>query len=444
MSEAERSLALRAKTRFLWAISTYVLGEFLDEVLAVNLGVFWFRPIKIGTMVAMLMTLRYIWIPFHARGAARWLLVFWGAYNFWWGISIFWNPGFGTLLNQSNILSRHIQEYLLTCGLAGAMIRAGGFNSIGPFFLLYPIMAHLDLAAGIGDYIAGHRVLRSGVVESSAVYGIGMHGFHHERLNLAELLILGGAFLLGSRPRGLFLKIARLPIMLATPFILFLLDSYSGFLGYLLFMLICGFRIMGWWGRSIMLIMAVVFVTFIPRLVSTFVPLAVQKESQQRLEQRLEGQNSSSWRYLATDYLIKAVKEDPQLFGNGYLATQDVLYNVLGTASSPHTIASIPFEQGIIGVILFLAFGMSWAYHAGRFILREPAAELVSRPIYLCLVAMLCCALMRVLFYYQVRNINYYLLTTAFLAVAYLGYGTPAGNGSDRQPLPLLPNGGAG
>ncbi|MEO6096572.1 MAG: hypothetical protein ABIW76_13040 [Fibrobacteria bacterium] len=263
-----------------------------------------------------------------------------------------------------------------------------------------------------------------------------MHGFHHERLNLAELLILGSAFLMGTRPRSIFLKIGRLPFLIVTPFILFLLDSYSGFLGYLLFILICGFRFMKWRGRIVLLIMAVIFAKFIPDLVVRFVPLAVQKENQARLESRLEGQNSTSWRYVATEFLIKATVRDPQLFGNGYLSTSTIMNDILGNDSSPHTIASIPYEQGLVGVAIFLGFALCWAFHAGRYVLREPADEMVAKPIYLCIVAMICCATMRILFYYQVRNVDFYTLTTAFLSVAYLGYRNPRGARTEAASRP--------
>lgn len=421
-AERKDELAQRAASRFKWAFAFYVLGDFLDEVLSVDLGAFWFRPVKIGLLLGMLLSLRYARIPFRAPGTARWMLVIWGIYNLWWGISIFWNPGFGSFLNQSNIVLRHLQEFILTCGLAGALVRAGGFMPVQTVFLFFPVLAHLDLFAALGDYVAGERILRAGVVDSTSVYGIGMHGFHHERLNLAELLILGSAYLMGSKPKGILPKVARLPLITVTPFILFLLDSYSGFLGFLLFILIVAFRFMSWWGRSALLAMVFVFVGLIPKLIDIFVPLAVQKESQARLESRMEGQNTSSFRAVASEYLIREMLDNPQPFGHGYLSTEGVMSEYLGLKSTPHTIASIPYEQGLIGAGIFLVFAFCWISRAGLFVLRAPMEDMLPRPVRFCVIAMLCCATMRVFFYYQVRNIPYYCLTTALLSVAYLAY----------------------
>jgi hypothetical protein len=412
----------RASFRFQWAFITYILGVFLDEVFTIDLGIFYFRPAKIGLLVGAFLVLRYCKIAFHRSEYTSLLFLSFGMYNLWWGATAFWGDRFSSPLNQLNVMMVHTADTVFVFGLAGALLTAGSASPILRSMRIFILIAVLEIVAGSLDYLVGHRVIPSGVMEADYTYGAGILGFHAERLIFAEYLVIATSVCLGCINKSVFDFVLRRIILVLAPVFLMLLSSYTGILAYLLFMSWYFIHQNSNWRHWLLRIIVISLALVIfPVIYNKCVPEVEKNVRKAKFERRLKANDEQSkgvWRYVASDYLIKEVINHPTLFGNGYLSTEKVLNELLGNDSTPHTIASIPYEQGIIGFFIFTFFLFFWTSAFRKAAFPGKRIYLLPKEVRFLTIAISCCAAMRILFYYQLRNHPVHLLSIALLRFA--------------------------
>lgn len=407
-----------AEQRLHSALVIYLLGFFLNEVLTIDLGPFFLRPEKIALLVSCYLVFPYVSVPFKSAGKAAGLLRVWVYYNFWMGISVFWNPDYGTFLNQLNVFIKHGGEALLTCGFVGAIIRTGGMNAIRRLFPLFMLFISLEIVTGTLDYLAGQRVVPSGTRDADYTYGIGIFGFHAERLFFAELMVLGTAISLGRLTSGGGNPLLRWIVFALAPLFLLLLTSYTGIMAYLLLLSVYLLKLSNLKGRLVIVVLAVVGIAVMPGLYNTLTPDWFREATTKKLESRMEGGDTTEWRFLTSVYLLEKVLENPSFIGEGYFASKDEIGKFFDKAVTSHTLVSIPFEQGMIGVALFgslLFILLKQFYALAR---RNTFQDQLPNDIRLFVIAVTLCTLMRFLFYYQVANFYPYLLAVTLLTSA--------------------------
>ena len=411
-----------AEKRLYNALVIYLVGFFLNEVLTIDLGLLFLRPEKIALLVGCYLVFPYASVPFNVAGKSSLLLRTWVYYNLWMGISVFWNPEYGSILNQLNIFLKHGGEALLTCGFVGAIMRAGGLNTLRRVLPLFVLFAFTEIITGSLDYLLGQRVVPSGTRDADYTYGIGIFGFHAERLIFAEIMVIGTAISLGRLTSGGGSFLLRWIVLVLAPLFLLLLSSYTGILAYLLLLSIYLMKLANWKGRLSIVIIMVLGVAVFPNLYGTLTPDWFREATAKKLESRMEGSETSEWRFLTSAYLLERVWENPSLVGQGYFASKDEIGSLFDKANTSHTLASIPYEQGAIGVALlgWLLFLFLW--HLYDFLRSDDTHDHMPKDIRLFVVAVALCALMRFLFYYQVSNVYLYLLAVTFLSSAKICY----------------------
>ncbi len=406
----------RASQRFQWAFQIYVLSVFINEVLTINLGLFYFRPEKIGILLGIALTLRYCKVVFSTSKRASFLLLSWAIYNLWWGCSAFWSiDRYPSILNQFNVLFMHLADTLFVFGMIGALITSRSFVPLIRSMRLFVIIAFLEILSGSLDYIAGHRVIHSGVRAADYTYGIGIFGFHAERLYFAEYLVIANSVCLGLRNCSLVWRLLRWLIVILTPVFLSLILSYTGIVVYLLFM--------GWYflrnatmkNRLICVGLLLAFVFVVPKIYNQFTPEIVKQMRTKKFEKR-DQDSSDTWRYLATTILIDETMRHPSLVGHGYFSTEMILDDQLGKRSTPHTIISIPYEQGVIGVLIAVVLFSQLMIAFFNKTLQGDRNCILPNDVRLFVLGVSCCALGRMLFYYQVRNYYVYVLAVLLLS----------------------------
>lgn len=407
-----------AEQRLHVALVVFLLGFFLNEALTIDLGPFFLRPEKISLLIGCVLLLRYAVVPFKVRGKVSLLLLVWVYYNLWMGLSVFWNQEYGTFLNQLNVLLKHCGEALLTCCIVGAVIRIGGVLSLRKILPLFMLFVLLEIVTGSLDYLAGQRVVPSGTRDAEYTYGIGIFGFHAERLFFAELMVIGTAISFGRLSCGGGNPLVKWLVLAVAPLFLLLLSSYTGILTYLLLLAVYMVKIGTPKGRALILALVLLGGGLLPNLYGTLTPDWFRESTAKKLEGRMEGGETSEWRFVTSAYLLERVVEEPTLFGKGYFSSKDEIGRFFDKAATSHTLISIPYEQGGVGVVLFGLLLILLLSHLFDLLRRSGPHQAVPPDLRLFIVAVSLCSLSRFLFYYQIANVYLYLLAVALLVSA--------------------------
>src|SRR5690606_22431295 len=96
----------------------------------------------------------------------------------------------------------------------------------------YVVLGVLNILAGYMDYIVGRRVIPSGVRSADYTYGIGIMGFHADRIYLGEYIVITIACMIGMSSVSLRYRVLLVIATLVGGAQLILMNSYTGTLGF--------------------------------------------------------------------------------------------------------------------------------------------------------------------------------------------------------------------
>lgn len=403
----------RAQRRLHFALIANIILFFLNEVLSINLGIFYFRPEKIGVFLGVLVCFRYIPVAFFARGVG-WLLHAFLVYNLILAFSAFYSPVLSSILNKANVLLFNVGQALLAYGIAGAIMRSGSLEALRKLIPWYVVLGIVNILAGYMDYIVGRRVIPSGVRSADYTYGIGIMGFHADRIYLGEYIVIAIACLIGLSSGSLKHRALLIAVTLLGGAQLVLMNSYTGMLGFTAIFVV--YFIFAPLVKKIALIpLSGLVLLFIGFVYVTYAPEDIKAEQAMKFENRVAGEETTEWRYVASLLIWERVSQTPSFLGKGYRATEKLLEYYSGIVSTPHTVISIIYEQGLVGAAIFLWFICLYLMHFFGFMRRGGVPIAVK---YL-IVGLSIITLLRFSFYYQIRNEQSYIFTVAFLAAAW-------------------------
>lgn len=284
----------------------------------------------------------------------------------------------------------------------------------------------LSIVMGTAQLILRNPIINGmGIIPDNLSYYI--TGFNYERLFLSEFLTLGITSISVSKNKytGKILF-----ILMGWTFLLILLsNSYTGLIGLVGALIISSRR----YARRVLILLPLsIMISFLSSYIVTDTELLNREEKTKRY---IENYDVSNWRYISSISLIREFIRKPTIFGNGYKSNEVHLaplfdkyyyrkhnrYLSEHKNNSSHTLISILFDQGAIGMITFISFlvlavkTILWLLTIKKrvFTANTENALIILTSVFMWLM------IMRYLFYYHTLQHWFYIIAIVLLNVSY-------------------------